>query len=169
MSEDFPGRLRQAFKGAGNKEIARKLGVTAAAVSNYFNGRTPDADKLRLIAELTNCNLHWLLTGDDPPLAVSENREQQSVDPLINREVLDKMIREIVRDELRDVGGEVGEIQPAEMILAPVVAHIGPGVPVAAAGAGAVDPKEEVRKMIGADEIEEIQRRIEPRRKRKTG
>ncbi len=59
----FGERLKIAFSNAKNAEIARKIGVSEAAIKNYIDGRVPDADKLVKITSLTNCNLHWLLTG----------------------------------------------------------------------------------------------------------
>ncbi|MCB1026128.1 MAG: helix-turn-helix domain-containing protein [Acidobacteria bacterium] len=60
----FGKRLKAAFGGATNQEIADVLGVSAPAVQNYVSGRVPDGDKLRTIAAVTKCDLHWLLTGD---------------------------------------------------------------------------------------------------------
>lgn len=78
----FGERLRTAFDNAKNAEIARKMGVSEAAVKNYVDGRIPDADKLIQIRNLTNCNLDWLLTGEGPQTA-GGNREfdiERSVD-----------------------------------------------------------------------------------------
>lgn len=60
---DFGKRLKEVFGNATNQQIADKIGVTAPAVQNYVNGRVPDADKLFTISAVTNCNLHWLITG----------------------------------------------------------------------------------------------------------
>jgi transcriptional regulator with XRE-family HTH domain len=60
----FGTRLREAFKGASNTEIASKLGVKQSAITNYMAGRIPLPDTLLLIADLTQCSLHWLLTGE---------------------------------------------------------------------------------------------------------
>ena len=97
---DFAKRLRHAFENADNKAIAAKLGVTPAAVSNYFNGRIPDAEKLILIAESTNCNLHWLLTGEESPVR-ERLVETKTFDPIIDRGELTKVVRAIVQEELR--------------------------------------------------------------------
>jgi transcriptional regulator with XRE-family HTH domain len=64
MASEFGKRLKEAFGNAGNAEIARKLDVSEPAVSTYLNGRTPPADTLINIAKITNCDLHWLLTGE---------------------------------------------------------------------------------------------------------
>jgi transcriptional regulator with XRE-family HTH domain len=60
----FGERLKIAFENAKNAEIARKMGVSEAAVGNYVAGRIPDAEKLIQIRALTNCDLNWLLTGE---------------------------------------------------------------------------------------------------------
>jgi transcriptional regulator with XRE-family HTH domain len=62
----FGKRLRAAFDGAKNAEIARKLKISEPAAKNYLEGRVPDAQTLLQIADLTNCSLHWLLTGEGP-------------------------------------------------------------------------------------------------------
>lgn len=59
----FGERLRIAFRNVKNAEIARKLGISESAVKNYIGGRVPDSDRLIQISDLTNCNLHWLITG----------------------------------------------------------------------------------------------------------
>lgn len=62
--DSFGERLKAAFNFASQAEIARKMGVSEAAVKNYIDGRVPNADKLLQIRALTNCNLDWLLTGE---------------------------------------------------------------------------------------------------------
>ena len=159
----FAERLIEAFDGASMAEIARRLDVPHSTIRNYVQqNRLPAADVLIEIANRTNVSLNWLLTGDSNRFGVSEKEtliDLPPQHPVV--QALSDMVREIVRDELRDVGGEVAGIEPAEMILAPVVAHIGPGLKV-------IDPKEEIRKMIGESDIAEIEQRLK-RRKRKTG
>lgn len=60
----FGERLREAFRGAKNVQIARALGVSEAAVRNYIEGRIPAAEMLALISEGTLCSIHWLITGE---------------------------------------------------------------------------------------------------------
>lgn len=95
----FGSRLKTAFNNAINADIAHKLSVSEAAVSNYVRGRIPDAEKLIEISNLTKCSIHWLLTGEDDPSGV-RIIEKDTFDPIMNREVLAAMIREIVRDEM---------------------------------------------------------------------
>jgi chromosome partitioning protein len=63
---DFGLRLREAFKGASQTEIARQLGLSNSAVTNYVEGRIPPAETLTKIAELTGYSIHWLITGEGP-------------------------------------------------------------------------------------------------------
>jgi hypothetical protein len=92
-----------------------------------------------------------LITGDEAPVATPDE------DVLIQR------VRDIVREELRaatviaaeeEVGGEVGPIEPAVQILAPVVARIEPGRPHG--------------ETVTQEQIVEMEKRLRPR-KRKAG
>lgn len=119
---DFGKRLKAAFNNASNQEIANKIGVSAPAVQNYVSGRYPDGDKLLLIAAVTKCDLHWLMTGEiRKPLTGIE-------------EVFETRMREIARQEIRNLRPQVSKpeeqyvtIEPADLILAPVVAKIDGG------------------------------------------
>ena len=64
FQNSFAERLKEAFNQASNKFIADKLGVGKAAVTAYMQGRIPPYNKLIEISRITNCNLHWLLTGE---------------------------------------------------------------------------------------------------------
>lgn len=65
-SADFGLRLREAFKGVSQTEIARQLGISNSAVTNYVDGRIPPAETLTKIADLTGYSIHWLITGEGP-------------------------------------------------------------------------------------------------------
>ena len=92
---NFGNRLKQLFGNATNKAIASQIGASEAAVQTYAKGRVPPADVLIKIAEVTNCDLHWLLTGE------GKAAETRASPPLVNRDVFSEMVREIVREELR--------------------------------------------------------------------
>ncbi len=160
----FGLRLKEVFDNATNQEIADILGVSAPAVQNYVSGRFPDGDKLLLIAKVTKCNLHWLLTGEGSRSLTTKTQP--------TKDRLSEMVRQIVRDEIgqKDIpvveepeeNVEIKPIGSKDIGLAPVVARITPGEK-------AGDPKEEIRKTLVSDEgIEEMKRRLKPRRK-KTG
>jgi chromosome partitioning protein len=63
---NFGLRLKEAFKGASQTEIARQLGLSNSAVTNYVEGRIPPAEMLTKIADLTGYSIHWLITGKGP-------------------------------------------------------------------------------------------------------
>ena len=73
----FGERLREAFSGAKNTEIADIIGVRKSAITNYINDRVPEPEQLLKIAKYTSCSLHWLLTGEGPKF-LSEELNQQS-------------------------------------------------------------------------------------------
>lgn len=102
---DFGKRLKLAFGNASNQEIARKLGLSAPAIQNYVSGRVPDGDKLLQIAEVTKCDLHWLLTGEG-------EREfgQRAVD-------LNEAIRDIIRETVRE---ELESLRPKKRLVLPL-------------------------------------------------
>lgn len=62
----FPERLREAFQGARDAEIARKLGYKSQSpIAKWFDGESyPSVEVLLNIARITKVNLHWLLTGE---------------------------------------------------------------------------------------------------------
>src|ERR1043165_438697 len=61
--ENFSARLGEAFGNIRKSEIAAKLGGSKATVTLYTSGHLPPSEMLLKIAELTGCNLHWLMTG----------------------------------------------------------------------------------------------------------
>lgn len=165
----FEDRLSEAFGHASRPKLAEKLGLNYQTLSNWLTGRTEfPARELAKIANLTDFSLNWILTGK------GEKRTAHPAKPsIIDFEALDTFVREVVQDELKntigqlmkatpkeqaqeeDIGGEVSGIEPAERILAPVVAHIGPG-------------DESGSQTIQEEDIEEIRKRLQPRSK-KTG
>jgi hypothetical protein len=130
------------------------LGLSKQSVYDWQKS-VPSLENLIRIAESGNASLHWLVTGEGPELADGSAA-------ITFEALLEAKIRSIIRQELQpvedeDIGGEVAPIEPAKMILAPVVARIEPGV----------SPREAVRTIV-QEEIDEIERRLKPRRK-KTG
>ena len=52
--------------GLSQADVAEKLGISSAAVSQWENGKTlPDPRKLPQIAEIFNCSVDELLTNDN--------------------------------------------------------------------------------------------------------
>lgn len=64
--KSFGNRLLEAFQGASQTEIARQLGLSNPAITNYVEGRIPPAETLIKIASLTGYSIHWLVTGEEP-------------------------------------------------------------------------------------------------------
>lgn len=73
--DSFSARFKEAFGDARNKDIAEQLGVSKATITLYTSGRLPPSDMLLKVAQLTNCNLHWLLTGYGPKWALWEEHQ----------------------------------------------------------------------------------------------
>jgi transcriptional regulator with XRE-family HTH domain len=60
----FGQRLREVFHGAKNREIAKILSISDAAVSNFMKSkRIPDGETIAKIWSSTNVNLDWLVFG----------------------------------------------------------------------------------------------------------
>ena len=85
----FGERLESIFHHDSNQKIADKIGVSAPAVQNYRGGRVPPYDTLLKIQEVTNCDLHWLLTGETRTRPRSEHDTG-----------MEQIIRKIVREEM---------------------------------------------------------------------
>lgn len=86
---EFGERLESIFHHDSNQKIADKIGVSAPAVQNYMGGRVPPYETLLKIQAVTNCDLHWLLTGENK----TRPRSEQDIG-------IEKIIREIVREEI---------------------------------------------------------------------
>lgn len=100
----FGQRLRQAFGHAKYADIAAKIGVSEPAIKKYMAGRVPDADKLLVIAGVTNCNLHWLLTGEGPQNVVMHP------DVKVGNTVIEAKLAEIAKEQAHEIfaDAEVG-------------------------------------------------------------
>lgn len=105
--DDFPERLREAFDGENNAQIARMLSVTDTSIKNYMEGRLPAADILVQIADLTKCSIHWLLTGEGTKHIV----KTESIVPHFSQTEID-----IIQNLADQNGHEFGE-EIREMVL----------------------------------------------------
>lgn len=69
MNEDssmqVADRVRQAFKGAGARQIARESGVPVGTVQSILNGTVPRVDTLSALARASGTTLDWLASGDE--------------------------------------------------------------------------------------------------------
>jgi transcriptional regulator with XRE-family HTH domain len=109
---DFGSRLRTAFGGKINIKIADELGVSEVAVGNYIADRVPTLPLLLKISELTNCSVHWLLTGEGNQFI--DNSGMTSFD-----EMLDKRIKYLLDIELsnRKIGRPSLPITVKDVVL----------------------------------------------------
>ena len=80
--EGFSERLRRVIEreeGRGKKQaFARKIGVKPQQLSRYLHGRIPDAPTLLAIAEASQVNVDWLLTGREERGAVTGTESSAS-------------------------------------------------------------------------------------------
>ena len=105
--DGFGIRLREAFDGATNAGISRKLGVSEAGVKNYIDGRIPPADMLIRIRALTNCSIDWLLTGEEPK-EISGKTVIEEIPPQLKKQIeltvkpmLEELERQIAAKKLK--------------------------------------------------------------------
>ena len=54
------------------EEFAKKIGVSTYTLQLYEKGSVPKGDILQRINKETGINLHWLLTGENEPVAIPE-------------------------------------------------------------------------------------------------
>lgn len=120
----FGERLKTAFRGAKNIQIAHELGVSESAVSNYVGGRVPDADMLGKITRSTNCNLHWLLTGEGDPFLDTEPEDFLSAFHAEIRSTVLRMLEDEssidaqkVRDIIRGIINEEISTQTSRLVV----------------------------------------------------
>lgn len=129
--EGFGKRLREAFKGATNAEISRKLGISEAGAKNYLDGRIPPADMLVTIRGLTSCSVDWLLTGEGAKwfgsiqetggesLVYFGEAENEIIRELAtdNELTFDEQVRELVLEALLSRGLVTDKVEGANLIF----------------------------------------------------
>lgn len=63
---DIIKRIKTLFEGLSQVEISKIIGVTQAAVNNYFRrGLLPKYEAMLEIAKYANVSIEWILTGED--------------------------------------------------------------------------------------------------------
>ncbi|WP_336844956.1 helix-turn-helix transcriptional regulator [Providencia rettgeri] len=82
----FKERLRQAMKGESGNSLAKRSGISEAAIRTYLSGKTyPSLDKLAVLAEKCEVSIEWLANGvntttlvdtKEPPEHVTEVQEK---------------------------------------------------------------------------------------------
>lgn len=161
----------EAFETNDKAVIAEKLGYSSVqAVYKLIKGeRELSFEHLVNFKKYTKRSIDWLLTGEEESGILNLRSEISEIKEPTFEETFERRVKDIVRQEISNLRSEISEnrtdetdetdvvIEPAEMILAPVVARI-----------SGEDPKDQVRRMIGEGEIGEIEKRLSPR-KRKAG
>jgi hypothetical protein len=102
-SSPLGARLKQAFGGATGRDIGRKLGYSGTQMSSIIAGEAEMAfDKLIRVSELTQCSLHWLLTGEG-----AERSDKLGFLPKSHRRIVQELatgrsvdVEQLVRDLL---------------------------------------------------------------------
>jgi transcriptional regulator with XRE-family HTH domain len=126
VRQSFGERLRQAFEGIGNSEIARKIGVSPSAITDYMKGKTlPTAEGLVRIAEISKTNLHWLLTGEgeesNDPLRFLDERRRVTVIAVASKlgitpeALIADLVDEALRERAADMVKNMSELDGSEM------------------------------------------------------
>lgn len=65
--KELAERIRIAFDGANNADIARRLDTSDPVIKAWMDGdRLPGFELLIRITRRTGVNLHWLMTGSGP-------------------------------------------------------------------------------------------------------
>ncbi|EOF5041020.1 TPA: helix-turn-helix domain-containing protein [Providencia alcalifaciens] len=60
----FKDRLREAMKGESGNSLAKRSGISEAAIRTYLSGKTyPSLDKLAILAEKCEVAIEWLANG----------------------------------------------------------------------------------------------------------
>jgi transcriptional regulator with XRE-family HTH domain len=67
ISKDFYKRLKKLLNVKNNEELSKKVNVSNATISRWYNKEYFDINLLYSIEELNNFNLNWLLTGEGEP------------------------------------------------------------------------------------------------------
>ena len=108
--DGWSDRVRElmSVRGLTYDDLAEPLGVTTrGSVSHYFNGRrTLSAEQAVALADIFECTLEWLLTGETG-LAVSGKSNAQE---LISPDELVEILRNLRPEVYQSVAGVITEL-----------------------------------------------------------
>ncbi|EIF0164395.1 helix-turn-helix transcriptional regulator [Salmonella enterica] len=77
--ERFSERLKEAMQGVSNHEIARRSGLSEAAIRKYVKGESyPTIDNAAKVADACGVSLSWLLTEQEPSQQFTNNNSHHS-------------------------------------------------------------------------------------------
>jgi len=110
IMKGFAVRLRDAFDGANDNEIARQCGTTQATIREYTQGRRlPIAEILLHISRRKGVSIDWLLTGRGTKWVAPAND--------LFDENEEREIRELARSSGRSFQDQVRELTLAAIEL----------------------------------------------------
>lgn len=104
-------------RGITQEVLARRVGITQGAITNYIKGRTPRGEILDKIADELGCEREFLLGEKDSAPGISSTELQDAAKPLIHllREKGDPMMLVCVTVDRVDLyRAESGERVPSE-------------------------------------------------------
>ena len=106
MENNLNNRIVKARKKTvfSQKELAKRLDIAYQTLNKYEKGhRTPDANILRQMANILNCDPGWLLTGEEKPgknnLTVSESQVIYNVSEDSDLEEILKYLKDNPQDK----------------------------------------------------------------------
>ncbi|WP_027625560.1 helix-turn-helix domain-containing protein [Clostridium lundense] len=115
----FGERLKLALKSAGytQKKITEDLNLSKNAITNYVNGRIPDAKILYNLSKKLGVTMEWLIDGEEPKkeqLSGQEKVIQHILGDLTDKEIkFIEMLRQIDDHEKAKIEGML-ELKIAE-------------------------------------------------------
>jgi len=108
--------MRKAFGGLKDIEIARKLRKSPSDVGKWTKRKAlPRAEILIDVARITQCNLHWLLTGEGDadlnPLRFLDDRARTAVERVasISRQPVERVLADLTVEALTRRAAEMLE------------------------------------------------------------
>lgn len=115
--DTFGERLKSAFKNAGYTQIkaTEELHLSKNAITNYVNGRIPDATILYKLSCMLGVSMEWLIAGEDQKQTKisSEKNTNISYDLSENEMRLVELIRQVDEQDQLKIEGML-EIKIAE-------------------------------------------------------
>jgi hypothetical protein len=108
----FVDRLIEACGTSEPAELQRLLNISYQAAKNYLTGRYPSTSVLIIIAERTDCSIHWLLTGNGKKFVQLDSKE----DAPLPADHADAFVRKICVEVLNE---RFGSQEPPKVVVLP--------------------------------------------------
>jgi len=119
----YPGLWRRIMEALGAKtqrEVAQKLGLSDASMTNWKQRGFISIDSLLSISELSDVSIHWLITGQGPRhlhpefrrdtgQSLAHNREEDFL-PVYLEEHLEEKINDLAKSEGRRPSDEAAKL-----------------------------------------------------------